>query len=234
MFNTRQKKLIPILLILLCILIVCACAPKMDTQNIKTTAAFQSNGDPYGGAKHAAITVSEAEATLIKQYGKTEPATGLPCSYCFDRVETVNGTEYYCFEWRYQKSDGFLCLGNLFAATDGSAAWIAVQNAEGKWVLNSKGCTGNLCRVWTSKDAQTWEFQCGGVFHQSGNSHDSGQAEIKGVWAADESERMLTIFVDGSSLSGDYLFTLQKDGTLLLRNLAADATITLSPAETKS
>lgn len=232
MFNIHRKRLISFLVILVFILIICFCVPRKEASDTRAAAALQAQteADPYGGAKYASITVSDAEVMLKKQFGTKKTDSGQTCTYCFNGVETVNGTEYYSFEWRCQVKNNYLCLGNLFVATDGSAAWIAVQNADGKWVLNTKTCGSALDGTWTSSPPQQWELQCGGVFLIRDSSEKSSKGELCGVWASDETERMLTIFVDGSSLSGDYLFSVRPDGSILLHNLATEKDITLTSA----
>lgn len=82
-------------------------------------------------------TISEEKAreALVDTFGNIDEATGEKNIFTYDKIVTIDGVDYYTYEWSGE--DGtYYC--NAFVKTDGSDVLTGIY-ADGKWEIGSDG-----------------------------------------------------------------------------------------------
>ena len=90
-----------------------------------------------GSTASAKKTISEEKAreALVDTFGNIDEATGEKNIFTYDKIVTIDGVDYYTYEWSGE--DGtYYC--NAFVKTDGSDVLTGIY-ADGKWEIGSDG-----------------------------------------------------------------------------------------------
>lgn len=113
-----------IILVICCMGVFLLCSCGNDQADITEAVAEDTASET--------ISTDEAEALLISSLGTEDPETGNTYSFGYMDTITVDGVEYFAFNWSwYVNSEHLSRLGDIFVATDGSGIYDGVYNALG-------------------------------------------------------------------------------------------------------
>lgn len=109
---------------------------KDDTDTDVQKQTDSENDD--SGSLFEGLSKEEAEYVLTNVIGKKDKETGNEYSFGYEDTVTVDGVEYYVFDWRMLVDDHTSRITELFVATDGSVVYEGLYNGENSEVYTEK------------------------------------------------------------------------------------------------
>ncbi|MDY3910067.1 MAG: hypothetical protein SOZ48_10100 [Eubacterium sp.] len=109
---------------------------KDDTDTDVQKQTDSENDD--SGSLFEGLSKEEAEYVLTNVIGKKDKETGNEYSFGYEDTVTVDGVEYYVFDWRMLVDDHTSRITELFVATDGSVVYEGSYNGENSEVYTEK------------------------------------------------------------------------------------------------
>ena len=107
-------------------------APESDSsesQSQMETESTEESAEESTASEVKTISEEKAREVLVDAFGNTDEATGEKNVFTYDKIVTVDGVDYYTYEWSGE--DGtYYC--NAFVKTDGSDVLTGIY-ADGKW-----------------------------------------------------------------------------------------------------
>lgn len=113
-------------------------APESDSsesQSQMETESTEESAEESTASEVKTISEEKAREVLVDAFGNTDEATCEKNVFTYDKIVTVDGVDYYTYEWSGE--DGtYYC--NAFVKTDGSDVLTGIY-ADGKWEIGSDG-----------------------------------------------------------------------------------------------
>lgn len=111
---------------------------KDDTDTDTDVQKQTDSENDDSGSLFEGLSKEEAEYVLTNVIGKKDKETGNEYSFGYEDTVTVDGVEYYVFDWRMLVDDHTSRITELFVATDGSVVYEGSYNGENSEVYTEK------------------------------------------------------------------------------------------------